>query len=206
MAAYTGPHLNLRIIPDQTEADLTAIQALTLSTFSGQYIIAEDTGIIYYIQDVDGSGTSYEIVPAYNPDNWSSEVPAEDDYIKAYEPAGEITYAGMYTEIKAIASNGLVTFYPTDDGLVAGDPIFDSIKSIEAVAILNTSDANEVPLTFVQSYTTGAVTIGVVEAKTQVGLPGGQIQPLKFHDNTSIEVSIRILGVLKEAYRTGYGS
>lgn len=206
MPVYTGPHFNLRIVPDHSEADLAAIQALTLSTFAGEYILAEDTGIIYYIQDVDGAGTTYEVVPAYNPDNYSTSVPDEDTYVKAYEPAGEILHTGLYTELKNIGSDGLVTFYPTNDGTDLGDPIFDSVKSIECVAIFNTSDANEVPLTFVQTFTTASVVVGVVEGLSQVMRPGSTIAPFKFHDDTSIQVSVRVLGVLKEAYRTGYGS
>ena len=82
-------------------------------------------------------------------------------YLETAEKSGVILWMGSAT-----TTNGVATFYPTDDGTISGTALFTNIFSVQAVAEKDTIDPEEVPVVSIKSLSgdNKTLTINVIIA------------------------------------------
>lgn len=77
-------------------------------------------------------------------------------------------------------SNGRLTLYTTNNGLVGGTALFSSILSVQAIGFDGSGNPLQAPLCFVEAQTGSTFTIRAVRGVSQGILIGGVINTLQY--------------------------
>lgn len=132
-----------------------------------------------------------------------------NNQVSSYGPGGKIAKFGFYSERKDLLEDGVVNFYATIDGLIAGAALFNQISTVEAVAFCQrTNHYEKVVVTGYSIVDDKTVRVDVSIGTKQVLVVGDVLESLQKapglnttqDPNTKITVHLVIGGSLKPEY------
>lgn len=117
-----------------------------------------------------------------------------------YGKNGVIPFFGQYIENKFNTSSGLVVFFPTADGTINGDPIFQEILGIETDVIFQ-GDTSKQPVSSIhQVINNQSVVVKLIRGASTYSAPGESNPTTIPFTNELASVQILVSGRLKPEY------